>query len=44
LVIVGDQLTGAQVPPHIGIGHAACRHREQAESENDDKNSARFEH
>ena len=34
-VVVDDQLSGAQVPPDVGVGHATNRHGEQAESENE---------
>ena len=43
LVVLNDQLTGAQVPPHIGVGDAPGRHGKEAKHKNDDKNSACFE-
>lgn len=34
-MVLQDQLSGAEVPPEVGIAHAAHRHGEQAESEDD---------
>ncbi len=38
-VILEDQFSGSQMPPHIRISHAARGHGEKAESEDDHKHA-----
>lgn len=42
-VVLDDQLAGAQMPPHIGISHAARRHSEKAQYQDDHKHAAGLE-
>ena len=42
-MILDGQLPGAQVPPHVGIGHAAGGHDEQTEGEDKDEHAASLE-
>jgi len=43
LMTFGDELTCTQMPPHIGIGHAArCQHK-KAENKHSDKSPPRLQ-
>jgi len=42
-VALHDELSGAQVPPHVRIGDAAHGHGEEAQGENDNKQIARLQ-